>query len=96
MRRARTAPYGWAMRRLLDPPTSPSATISTQATRTFVNHLRAIGDGFSDELADLLDGRLKVAELSGAATIDLDRALIEVLAIEDSIDALVHLVIDLR
>lgn len=58
--------------------------------------LRAGGDDFGSELAALLQGRLTVAELSGAMTVDLDRALIEVLAVEDSIDALVHMVIDLR
>lgn len=58
--------------------------------------LRAGGEDFSSELADHLQGRLTVAELSGAMTVDLDRALVEVLAIEDSIDALVHMVIDLR
>lgn len=96
MRQVEPETYRGSMRRLLDPPTTSTATISVRAAKTFVTQLRAGGDDFSSELADLLQGRLTVAELSGAKTVDLDPALVEVLAIEDSIDALVHLVIDLR
>ncbi len=87
-------PYSFAVAHLLEK--TPAPTISVRAAWAFVTQLRHDGDVIHGEVADKLAGLITVAELSGQERVNVDAALVDVMAVEDSIDALVDLVIDLR
>ncbi len=66
--------------------------------------LLAAGGDFNDRIAQELQGRISVAELSGKRRIDVEAAIVQALAqlvpndtpLESSIDHMVDLVIDVR
>lgn len=90
-----TGPYSSAVAHLLDTRTN-APTLSLRAARAFVAQLRQGSDVVHHEVADKLAGLITVAELSGQHRVDVDTTLVEAMAVETSIDALIDLVIDLR
>ena len=79
-------------------------TIPVRAAHRFTMDLLAAGGEFNDRIAQELQGRISVAELSGRRRIDVEAAILEALAelvpsgseLDSSIDHMVDLVIDVR